>query len=96
VCIHQSLQFLFRMLPCIAVWCSVLQYLGGGEDVRIHQSLQYVAVCCRVLQCVAVCCSKLHHLGDGEDVCMHHRCRMLQYAAVYCSVLQCVAVLPKW
>ena len=36
----------YNVLQCVAVWCSVLQYVC-------------VAVCCSVLQCVAVCCSVL-------------------------------------
>ena len=70
---------------CVAVCCSVLQYL-----------LQCVAVCCSicssVLQCVAVsvavccsiCCSVLQYLLQCVAVC----CSVLQY------LLQCVAVSP--
>ena len=43
------------MLPlCVAVCCSVLQFVAVCCSV-----LQCVAVCCSVLQCVAVCCSVL-------------------------------------
>ena len=34
----------YNVLQCVAVYCSVLQY---------------IAECCSVLQCVAVCCSAL-------------------------------------
>jgi len=55
---------------CVAVCCSVLQYIAV-----CCSALQYVAVCCSVLrqlqkECVAVCCSILQ--------CVAVRCSMLQ------------------
>ena len=47
----------YRVLQHVAVWCSVFQCVAC---VAVCCSvLQYVAVCCSVLQCVAVCCSVL-------------------------------------
>ena len=40
------------MLPCVAVFCSVLQCVAVCCSV-----LQYVAVCCSALQCIASSCS---------------------------------------
>ena len=71
-----------RVLQCVAVRCSVLQWGCMGREfvsrpsyvcVRERRGL-CVCVCCSVLQCVAVCCSVLY--------CV----------AVCCSVLQRVAV----
>ena len=53
------------MLQCVAVCCSVLQYVAAtaGADWRSQLAagqisrLQCVEVCCRVLQCSAVCSS---------------------------------------
>jgi len=48
------------VLQCVAVCCSVLQYLtykngfSGGLTFEIRRLLQCVAVCCSVLQCAAV------------------------------------------
>jgi len=66
-------------LRCIAVCCSVLQY---------------VTVCCSVLQCVAVCCSMLQCVAVCYSVlqCVAVCCSVLQCVAVCSSVLQCVAV----
>ena len=44
----------YRVLQCVAVYCSVLQFVAVCCGV-----LLCVAVCCSVLQCVAVCCSVL-------------------------------------
>ena len=65
------------MLKCVAVRCSVLQYVAGVKTV-----------CCSILQCIAehvgsmdgftVCCSMLQYVA----VC----CSVSQ-----CAVLQCVA-----
>jgi len=51
-------------LPCVAVCCSMLQYVAVCcsilQCIAVYCSvLQCVAVCCSVLQCVAVCCSVL-------------------------------------
>jgi len=80
----------FRVLQCVAVWCSVLQ-CG--------------AVCCSVVQCVAVWCSVLRVLisvliaqeqGRYSRTSSYIRvavfsdcCGVLQCDAVRCSVLQC-------
>jgi len=70
-------------LQCVAVCCSVLQYVVKIVCVRdappaplfshryVHV-LQCVSACCSVIQCVAMCCS------------------VLQCVAVCCCVLQCV------
>jgi len=54
---------------CVAVCCSVLQY---------------VAVCCSVLQCVAVCCSVLQCAAVRCSVlqCVAVCCSVLQCVAV--------------
>ena len=59
---------------CVAVCCSVLQYVAVCCSV-----LQCVAVCCSVLQCVTVCCSVLQ--------CVAVCCSVLQCVVVCCSVL---------
>jgi len=41
------------MMQCVAVWCSVLQYV-----------LQRVAACGSVLQRVAACCSVLQRVAQ--------------------------------
>jgi len=72
------------VLQCVAVCCSVLQYVTAfcknwnhlfgahlPQRTCAHEAmLQCVAVCCSVLQCAAVCCS------------------VLQCVAVCCTVLQ--------
>jgi len=70
-----------RNIQCVAVCCSVLQYVAVHCNV-----LQCVAVCCSVLQCVAVRCSALQCGGTVN--------RNMQCVAVRCSALQCVAVGP--
>jgi len=65
------------MFLCVAVRCSVLEY---------------VAVCCSVLQYVAVCCSVLQTLLLLMCLCYECVC-LLQYVTVCCSALECVAVL---
>ena len=47
------------MLKCVAVCCSVLQYVELNEksDQRYYETVQVtsrVAACCSMLQCVAV------------------------------------------
>jgi len=42
------------MLKCIAVYCSVLQYVAADEDAD-----SWVGVCCSMLKCIAVYCSVL-------------------------------------
>jgi len=44
---------LLNLLQCVAVCCSVLQYV--------------VAVCCSVLQCVAVCSSVLQYVAVSKE-----------------------------
>ena len=74
---------------CVAVCCSVLQYLCRSQVDKGSNVLQCVAVCCSVLQCVAVCCSTCSGVKSTKDrMC----CSMLQYVVVCCSVLHCVAV----
>ena len=84
------------MLQCVAVRCSVLQFVAMHFSV-----LQRVAVCqfeathCNTLKfavevaplCnipVVVCCSVLQ--------CVAARCSVLQRVAVRCNALQCAAV----
>ena len=62
------------MLQCIAVFCSVLQYM-----------LKLVVVCCSELQCVVVCCSVVQ---CGTACCSELQCvAMHSFVAVSCSVL---------
>jgi len=91
------------VLRCVAVCCSVLQYVAVNVLCKMTRELMYMycaavrgsvlqmlqcaAMCCNVLQCVAVCCSVLQYVADTA-VC----CSELQYAAVCCSVLQCSAL----
>ena len=43
-----------QVSKCVAVCCSVLQYVAVRSRHKLPSVLQYVAVCCSVLQCVAV------------------------------------------
>ena len=65
------------MVPCDAVWCSVMQC--GAMWCSLWQC---AAVCCSVLQCAAVCCSVLQLIAAW--------CSKLQCVAVCCSACQCV------
>ena len=82
-----------RRCVCVAVCCSVLQFVAVSCSV-----LQCLAVCCSVLQCVAVCCSVLQ-LALDKDIAakdgnvVRGCCSVLQRVAVCCSALQCV---PVW
>jgi len=63
------------VLQCVAVCCSVVQFImGEGFDhsARTAVGVYTCTVCCSVLRCVAGCCSGL-------------KC-----VAVCCSVLQCL------
>ena len=92
------------MLRCVAVCCSVLQYVAVfpkraqaiQEPCKTGKRsvLQCVAVCCSALQCVAVCCSVLQCAAVCCSVlqCVAVCCSVLQYVAVCYSVLQCAAV----
>ena len=76
------------VLPCGAVWCSVVValgqvYLGVPEGAVCCIVLQRVAVWSSVLQCAATCCSVL-----VVAVC----CSVLLCVAVYCSVLRACMV----
>ena len=72
----------YSVLQCVAVCCSVLQYVAADDDVGgrlsaahpLHYShiLFCVAVCCSVLQCVAVCCSVLQCVAVHIDI--FHSC----------------------
>jgi len=73
---------------CVAVCCSVLQYVAVWCSV-----FQCVLVCCSVLQCVAVCCRLIRRFSHVA----------LQFVAVCCVAvccscsvlqLQCVADSP--
>jgi len=66
------------VLQCVAVCCSVLQFVVKWSSLFI------VAACCSVLQCAAVCCSVL---------CSCLVFSSLQRVAVCCSVLQFVVQL---
>jgi len=60
------------LLQCVAVRCSVLQYVTVWFEVDLM-------CCCSVLQCVAVCRSVLQRVTVG--------CSVLQRVAVCCSVV---------
>ena len=62
---HETLRFLFlTLLQCVAVCCSVLQWV---QNLAIH--IPYlVAVCCSVLQCVALCCRDLQCVPVSSKV----------------------------
>jgi len=61
-----------HMRQCVAVCCSVVQYVAGvlqvccsvmlGSLAKIEESI--ADICCSVLQCVAVCCSGV--AGDSR------------------------------
>jgi len=58
------------VLQCIAVCCTMTQYVAVKKTARVHvlfcSVLQCVATCCSVLQCVAVyCCVMPFKKGDG-------------------------------
>jgi len=74
-----------RYLHCVAVCCSVLQY------VAICSYVECVSVCFSVFQCVSVCFSVLqsHTVSQMLGSASH---RYLQCVTVCYSVLQCVAV----
>jgi len=96
------------VLQCVAVCCSVLQYVVFINVTHLHVHVRYVlqgvAVCASVWQCGAVCRidkrSTLHTCVGAICVavcCMKKRntyytCVGTICAAVCCSVLQCVAV----
>jgi len=75
------------VLQCVAVCCSVLQFVGHGV-LRARRLWIAVALQCagsvlqQVAVCIAVCCSVLQRVV----VC----CSTFQCDAVCCSVLQCV------
>jgi len=85
------------VLYCVAVCCSVLQFIerrlachelqhAPGRVLQLRVAVCVaVYVCCSVLQCA--CCS-VCVLQSRVAVC----CSVLQCAAARCSVLQCVAV----
>ena len=85
---------LCRVLPCVAVCCSVSQCVIYHEfPLRWFRKVislllivvQCGGVCCSVLQCVAVCCSV------SLRKTLYTPWKTL-YNTVCCSVLQCVAV----
>jgi len=59
---------------CVAVYCSMLQYVAG---------------CCRVLQGVAVCC-RVYLFFEASNVLRQNTFGVLQRVAACRSVLQCV------
>jgi len=61
----------YSMLQCVAVYCSVLQYL---------------AVCCSMLQCVAVSCSVLQYVAVGCSMMQWVAVSVLYYVAECCRV----------
>jgi len=79
-------------LQCVAVCCSVLQYVAvccvAVCDKRTKFHLRFITerslIRYSVLQCVAVCCSVLQ--------CVAVCCSVLQCVAVCCSMLQCVVL----
>ena len=95
------------VLQCVAVCCSVLQYvlshiiIISNTVAQLHTFVDLsVAVCCSVLQCVAVCCSVLQyvltHIIIISKTVAH---TFLDLSVVMCSnllqrVLQYVLVQP--
>jgi len=75
---------------CVAVCCSVLQFVVLGvmkcshTNVERYSELQCVAVCCSALQCVALCCSVLR--------CVAMCCNILSCSVMFCCVLLYVVV----
>jgi len=95
----------FSVLQCVAVCCSMLQYVSVRSgvlscDAACCSVLQRVAACCSVLQCVVVCYRSTGNTNawngdkDGRSVlqCAAVRCSVLQCDAACCSVLQCVVM----
>jgi len=80
-----------HVLQCVAVCCSMLQYVVAGccNVLQIAQRCVYVwrVMWCSMLQCVAVCCCRM--LQRDTALCMSMVCHVLQYIAECCSVLQC-------
>jgi len=88
------------VLQCVAVCCSVLQFVTKGcsthlqrliqDAVAVHSVAEYcsllqcVTECCRVLQSAAVCCVVLQHVAA-------HISSNSSKKQVCGSVLQCVA-----
>jgi len=86
---------------CVAVCCSILQYVAVamgrlGYLVLPLESGVCVAVCCSVWQCVAVCRRVLQcvavAMATGQPVAAASIKWALQCVAVCCIVLQCVAI----
>jgi len=76
----------YIMLHCVAVYCSVLQYVAVCYRSLVTVEYPFdtlevcVAACCSVWQRVTACCNVLQRVV----VC----CSMLQRVAVCCSVSQ--------
>ena len=68
---------------CVAVYCSVLQYVVASDSMQLlcnsGAASQFVAVCCSVLQCTVACCS--HDASDSMQP-LRNNGSALQYAAV--------------
>ena len=85
-----------RVLQCVAVYCSLLQYFREMRCLLILSRDWEIGICvrCSVLQCVAVCCSVLQCV---DSIKYHSRLGdwymcALQCIAVCCSVLHCIAL----
>ena len=76
------------VLPCVALWCSVLQRIWRGK-LCIPKRLGH-AVRCNMLQCVAVPkrlgCRACLRLPAHSMSCSEWTCCALQYDPVRCSV----------
>ena len=59
------------LLQCVAVRCSVLQYVTVWFEVDLM-------CCCSVLQCLAVFCSVLQCVAEWFDVDLMCCCSVLQ------------------
>jgi len=95
-----------RCSVCIAVCCSVLQYVAELQCVAeccsvsmvVTSSVSGVAVCvwqcvavsCSVLQCVAVCCSVLQCVAVNQWSSLHRYLAVAAMGYCDCVVLQCV------
>ena len=98
---HPNLSQTLSCDLCVAVWCSVLQYVAVWRSVvqcvvACCSVLQCVAVCCSVLQCVAVCCS--HTATHCSTQHAHRHTRILTHTfslslrtSTHCNILQYIA-----
>jgi len=94
-----------RVLPCVAVWCSVLQCAAASFYVGTLDSP--VVICCSVYilwQCISLCCSSILFVAREHQVrdCCFQRLRyekgMTERCTARCSVCSravCCGVMQK-